>query len=365
MRAIVYARKSKPDRRRPDSASDSVERQIAQLSAEIERRGWTMAADPISDDGISASRHARKTREGWPQVVAMVEARQVDVVCLWETSRLSRQLAEWATFRDLCVASGVVWLVGDRVVDLAQTDERLTSGVVAVVDEVESERTRRRVLTAIEDNAKKGRPHGRNNYGYLRRYATDSGALEAVEPHPQQADVVRRMFAEWGSGKSLRSIAAGLSDDGIATATGQTEWAPRTVARLLRNSAYIGRRLHRGKDIGPAGWPPLVDVETFNAAQARFNEPNRGEYRGRIVAHWLSGVLRCSKCGGAHRVLKQKNGGLSYVCLTRGCHATSVQKPPVENYLEQVILARLERARRRRRTHTAASRRRADSGTAQ
>jgi site-specific DNA recombinase len=53
--------------------------------------------------------------------------------------------------------------------------------------------------------------------------------------------VVRRIFADFLSGDSLRHLAVTLSAEGIASPEGKPVWRLSTICRLLRNEAYAGR----------------------------------------------------------------------------------------------------------------------------
>ena len=59
--------------------------------------------------------------------------------------------------------------------------------------------------------------------------------------------MVRRIFAEAAAGRPIRSIARGLTEEGIPTPAGQLlPWATGTVWSMLHNTAYVGRLLASG-----------------------------------------------------------------------------------------------------------------------
>lgn len=312
--AVLYVRKSTEDTRSAGPSRSTQEQ-------EAECRAWAKAAglevvEILSDDGISASRHAKRKRQGWPQVLAMIEARQVGTLVTWETSRATRSLGDYATLRDLLRSTGTKWIAGGETVDLG-----LTGGIRAVVDEDEAERARERVLRAVRANATAGRPHGRRLYGYVRRYHPTTGAPEGQEPHPTEAPVVREVFARFSGGESLRAIATDLNERGDRTAAGAA-WSNAQLHRMVSNPAYAGQRVHQGEVVGVAIWAALVDEATWTITQARLADPGRRSTREGAKAHLLSGTARCGLCGAVMRYGHDR-GRRVYSCsasahLTRG-----------------------------------------------
>ena len=51
----------------------------------------------------------------------------------------------------------------------------------------------------------------------------------------------------------MRQIAKGLNYDGISSPTGRAVWGVSTIARILRNEAYIGRVYFNRTEVVPAG----------------------------------------------------------------------------------------------------------------
>src|SRR5262245_49996549 len=86
-----------------------------------------------------------------------------------------------------------------------------------------------------------GAPFGYRNAplgGGVHRKAPgwEGSRLEVVE---DQADVVRRIFAERAQGEGLRAIAHRLNTAGIASPRAKG-WAPSALLELLRNPIYRG-----------------------------------------------------------------------------------------------------------------------------
>lgn len=368
LRVALYARVSQAN---DGGQTTSVDEQLATLRALAERHGGTVVAEH-TDRAISAS-GAAKRRPGWDAVLAAIRAGQVDAVGLWEVSRSSRRLTEWAGFRDLCREHSVVWLTpSEGVVDPNGSRDRLGLGVKAVVAEEEAAQTSDRIRRTVRAKAAEGRPHGKEVYGYRRVYDPRTGRLAGVEVEPSEAAVLRRIVAAvLDDGTPLRTLGRQLDAEGIPCPSdaiaarrgrepkGRT-WTSRVVRDLLRSRTYVGVRVHRERDRfnrervidtaeHPAGWEPLWTEDEHARLVALLDDPARHTRPPDVVdvRHWLSGVLRCAKCEGRmrfvdHRVRGSDRRSRYYQCMTRGCRGVVVDQS-VEDMVAEVILARLTR----------------------
>ena len=100
-----------------------------------------------------------------------------------------------------------------------------------------AERTRRGKLHWARQGAMVG-GHGPYGYKFVRRTDDERAHLEIVEP---RASIVRDMFMMVAEEQvSTRGVAMRLEQRGIQTPKGANQWSPRTIARLLANTAYEG-----------------------------------------------------------------------------------------------------------------------------
>ena len=183
--------------------------------------------------------------------MSLIERGDVDVLAVWENSRTTRQLAEWAQLRDLLRDRGVLLLASDQVVDFSDLGQSLTAGIRAVVDEDESERTRARIRRTMRSQAQQGRPHGRRLYGYRRVYDDKTGALVGQVPEPDEAAVVAELVDRVAHGEGMRTIASELNERGLTTNTGKA-WTGTQVRRVVTNWHYAAKRVHHGEPVADA-----------------------------------------------------------------------------------------------------------------
>jgi DNA invertase Pin-like site-specific DNA recombinase len=388
-RAGLYCRVSKlKDARRPGEVltDKSTEDQEHDGNLFARRRGLAVAGT-YSDPDISASRFAReKERPEFNRMLADIRAGKLDVVWFWEVSRSQRRLGVFADLRDLCRDHGVLWAVGDTVYDAASYEDMMLLGVLSIVAEGESEIKSKNVRRGVASNAAAGLPPGPLVYGYRRIYTPgapgrrlaealdrqEPDELAGGEPGPlapvevnddgnlldtqfvrdSPAWIVRECFGRFNAGWGLARIAAHLNErkipvgrkPGHGNTSDRPEWRDTRIKDMLKNPAYAGQRVHQGEIVVyqegvNSAWPAIVDPGTFDAAQARFADPDRKKYRTPSVAtHLLSSVVRCGSCGHTVRWGSVLGAG-RYRCNTIGCRPSSAVKADwLDQYVEDKII---------------------------
>ncbi|MFH1868367.1 MAG: recombinase family protein, partial [Candidatus Omnitrophota bacterium] len=162
--------------------------------------------------------------------------------------------------------------------------------------------------------------------------------------NPEEADIIKRIYKEFVSCKSLFKIAQGLNEDKIPTKRGYSGgWNRSSISRILKNEKYAGlwiwKKYKNVKDpmtgrikkvLRPEKeWLSsfrqelvIIDKEQWENAQKRWEE-RKGAWPVRKKSwgikqksyvyssppHLLSGLIKCQSCGGAIVVLSGKGGG--------------------------------------------------------
>lgn len=334
----LYLRKSNKDKLR------SVERQLADLTDGAEQEGLRIGRVFVDPD-FSASRYRRRDRPDFAQLVQHVRNGDCQVLGIAEVSRGSRELTEWSGFLDLCRSVGVKIWVGthERIYDLSRRRDWRALADEGLDAADESEKISERVRSGQRKAAQTGKPHGKLKYGFTRVYDDRGHYVEQVA-HPEQAPVVQEMVARIAAGDELRAIARDLNQRGI-TMPGGMPWEGRHVRQMvLKGEAYIGRRVHQGVDIGPAGWEPMVEVGLWRQAVAVLTRPERRTTsRGPELAHWLTNAVSCGECETTR--LHARTGGTKRPRLTYECRTCGlvVSGRALECFVEDVLLERLSR----------------------
>jgi DNA invertase Pin-like site-specific DNA recombinase len=288
--------------------------------AAIMRQGWVLApGEPYRDTDRSASRYAKKQREDFKRLIDDLESGDfgADVLAIWESSRGSRRVGEWVDLVDLCKERKVqIWVTThSRLYDPKNARDRRSLHEDAVDAEYESDKTSERLLRSVRASAERGVPHGKNLYGYVRVYDSQSRRLLRVEEHPEQAAVVREAANRVLNGDSFRAIARDFNTRGLpARRPSRVEqrsdlgWTAPAVKQMLTTVAYAGKREHKGEIVADAVWPALYDFSTWQKLQALMYPASRRRTNDWPAKHLLAGIAICAVCGGRLHVGRQNAG---------------------------------------------------------
>jgi site-specific DNA recombinase len=357
----------------------SPDQQHDENAKSFERQGWVLhPAAPYRDTDRSASRYARREREDFKRLIADLEDGSfgADVLAIWESSRGSRRVGEWVDLVDLCKERGVrIWVTTHgRLYDPANARDRRSLLEDAVDAEYESDKSSERIRRDVRAAAEKGRPHGKNIFGYQRVYDITTRELLRVEEHPEQAAIVKEAARRILGGETFYAVAKDLNERGIATRRPTRKehrenlgWTPAAVKQMLTMPAYAGKRQYQGEIVGDAVWPALIDFAQWQKLQAVMSPAERKRTNDWPAKHLVSGIAFCGVCGAPLRVGKQNAGRkkhdaegnalpretyLTYVCSgvpgrpgpdgKKGFHI-AMRAQHLEEVVTELMLARLER----------------------
>ncbi len=325
-RAAIYARFS-TDQQNERSAED----QANLCRAMADREGWDVI-DVYSDLAISGT---KDKRPGVMAMLAAADARAFDVLLIEDLDRLSRNQSDIASmFQRLQFANIRIVSLSDGAVS------ELHIGLKGTMNAIQIKQIAAKVRRGMLGEFSRGKVPGGLCYGYdVDPVVHADGTVERGRRriNEAEAEVVRRIYAEFLRGVSPRRIACGLNSDGIPSARGG-EWRSSAIvgsrARrigILHNPIYAGQllfnRVHmvqhfetrrRLSRVNPQSeWrtynhPELriVDDASWAAVQAwrEANEdlPPAAQRRPR---HALSGLVRCAECGGAYVIINRDRMG--------------------------------------------------------
>jgi DNA invertase Pin-like site-specific DNA recombinase len=296
-------------------------------------RGW----EPVEyvDNDISAS--TGKPRPAYQQMLSDIEAGALQAVVAWDLDRLHRRPVELEHFMELADRHGLSLATVSGDIDLSTPQGRLVARLKGAVARHEGEHRTARQRAAARQAAERGIPNWQKAFGYL-----NDGSRQ---PDPGTAPLVRAAYRAILAGASLGDVARTWNNAGAFTAGGK-RWRPAEVSKFLRKPRNAGLRTYghrygrvtRDCVVGKGNWPPLVDQETFWAAQAVLDAPGRAPGRKSVRRHLLTGMLTCGRCGG--RMGGIPNGGkLTYRC--RGCLSLSVRADLIEPLVFKLVTGRL------------------------
>jgi site-specific DNA recombinase len=231
-RVGIYARVSSD----AQEARGTIGSQLETLRARIAAEGEVLVAEFV-DDGYSG---ARLDRPGLDRLRDAAEAGTIDAIWCLSPDRLARSYA----YQILILDELASYQVPVRFTDAPPLDDpqgRLLVQIQGVIAEHERAKFIERGRRGKLYRARAGEVLSTKvPYGYRRVPRTAHGPAHVIIHEPEAA-VVRRVFADFLAGVSLRHLAVALSGEGIASPEGKPVWRLSSICRLLRNEAYAGR----------------------------------------------------------------------------------------------------------------------------
>lgn len=330
-RVAAYARVSSGR----DAQLHSLSAQISYYNNYIGCRGdWELA-------GIYADEALTGTKEDRPQfqkLLADCRAGKIDMVIVKSVTRLARNTVTLLeTARELKLLGIDIFFEKENIHTLSSDGELMLAFLASFAQE-ESRSASENVKWRIRKNFELGIPNAGNTLGYRLK----NGTFEVV---PEEAEVVRQIFADYLSGMGRNAIAGKLTRMGIPTKHGQP-WNSNTLYGILRNEKYVGDLVLQKtycpdhiskKNIDNHGelpkfyvenaHEPIIGRDMFRQVQqeiARRRE-KYGKPDYKPTQYPFTGIVQCGFCG-KHFIRKSVASGGRYaprpvwICYTFNTH---------------------------------------------
>lgn len=342
-RVAAYARVSSSN----DAMHHSLSAQISYYSSLIQSNPNWQFVGVYADEGKTGT---NEDREQFQQLLADCRAGKIDLILVKSISRLSRNtLTVLKTVRELKLLGVDVYFEEQRIHSVSMEGEVMLS-IIASFGQAESQSVSENQKWRIKKNFEEGKPWNATILGY--RYQNGQYVIE-----PTEADIVRRVFAEYLAGKGCSAIANNLEADGIPTRHGGS-WCKSTIAKMLRNYTYTGNLLLQKtfqedylskRTCKNEGQLPMyhatetheaiIDKHTFEAVQteiAKRAKKYTSTGKNYIARYPFSGIIICANCGKNYR-RKTTAGGIVWICSTfnsQGKAACASKQIPEEKLAE-------------------------------
>ncbi|WP_341871220.1 recombinase family protein [Stappia indica] len=302
-------------------------------------------------------------REGLVQLMDAARDGAFDVVVIEALDRLSRDMEDLAGIhKRLSFLNIEIRAVHDGVANTVLV------GLRGLVGQLYREDNAHKIRRGQAGRVGQGLNAGGLTFGYAP-VPGEPGKRQIVE---EEAEIIRRIFEEYVSGRTPRDIARDLNRDDVTPPRG-TKWNASTIngnvqrgTGILQNELYGGRlvwnkvRMVKDPDTGRRVSRPnpkeewqssdvpelaIVSRDLFEQAQARKRERSVDHpHHHRRPRHMLSGLLRCGACGsGMSTNGKDKSGRVRIRCSA--ATESGACPDPKTFYLETVETAVLARLR--------------------
>ena len=250
----------------------------------------------LVDDGVSSGIPLTKRPAGH-ELQEAVSQGEVRHIVAYSLSRLFRDNEEALRISREWDAAGVTLHLldlGGQALDTSTPLGRFFFSIMAAASELERNMLRERVTVAMRHIVEQQQRFVAGDvYGY--RPLPDKGG---IEPHPDEAPIVERLFREYHSGGSLAGIVQSLNADGVPTKHGR-RWDTAQASKILGNPVYIGAIRWAGEEF-PGCHEPIISKRLWNLVQTR--REARSTNHGKRFKHF-STLFRCGHCGSTMRAL--------------------------------------------------------------
>ena len=320
LRVVAYCRVSTQQEEQLNSYETQVRHYTEAINAEP---NWRFAGI-YADKGISGT--SVKKRDEFNRMIRACKRGTVDLILTKSISRFARNTVDCLKYVRLLRDLNVDVYFEEQGIHSNQPGAEFYITIYGCIAQSESENISANVRFGKNRSAKDG------NVSFA--YASFLGYRKGEDGKPEiaesEAEIIRRIYAQYLQGDSLKGIAKQLTEDGVLTPRGKTHWEPGTVRSILSNERYKGDAIlgktyiedciskkirvnagERPKYYVQNSHPAIIDAETFGRVQeelARRSSKMEGKKVGdKILQRKYSGkyamsdLLICGECGSAYR----------------------------------------------------------------
>ena len=318
LRVAAYCRVS-------SDSSDQLNSFVAQLNYYTaligSRENWTLV-DLYADEAISGT--SAQKRPDFQRLLADCRRGKVDKVLVKSISRFARNTRDCLEAIRELRSIGVGVYFEEQNIDTANMSGELLTSVFAAIAQKESESISSHMRWSYQVRMKGGTFLPASvPFGYMIRD-------KRIVVDEERAGIVRQIFARYLAGQSMEEIAAQLNRENVDTQG--RRWLHTAITYILSNERYIGDSLWQktyATDTLPARQvknhgereqyyaerthPPIIDQETFFAAQGLKSRRKENHNTCQQRADPLQQRIICGVCGALYRK-KVVRGKAFWVC---------------------------------------------------
>ena len=344
-----------------DAQLHSLSAQVSHYSACIQKhRGWEYAG-VYADEALTGT---KDTRPEFQRLMDDCRKGGIDIVLTKSISRFARNTVTMLeAVRELRSLNVDVWFERENIHSLSGDGELMLT-ILASFAQEESRSASENIKWRLRNKFKDGRPSSTVIFGYK----LVDGTFIIV---PEEAEVVRMIFADFLSGMGKNAIMKKLTAMGVPTKRGGN-WNESVIDKMLRNEKYQGDMLlqktfcedHISKKQLPNkgqlpmyyvenSHEPIIDRDTFAKVQMELARRSARHHSSRKApeTYPFTGKIVCGRCGKNYR-RKITNPGTKYervvwICSTfnsRGKAACHSQQIP-EDVLQELVDVDFDRIR--------------------
>ena len=319
-RVAAYARVSSGK----DAMLHSLSAQVSYYSELIQNHSGWQYVGVYADEALTGT---KENRENFQRLLTDCRAGKVDLVITKSISRFARNTVTLLESVRELKNMGVDVFFEEQNIHSLSADGELMLTILASYAQEESLSASENQKWRVKQKFSNGQPWRT----YMLGYRYDGEQLVIV---PEEAEIVRSIFADYLDGKGVVAIMKRLNEEGVLTQQGFT-WHQSAVQRVLRNYTYTGNLLLQTKFrenhltkrtvVNRGELPqyhiqnshePIIDMDTYKAVQIEM--AHRADQFGKPQAtatYPFTGLITCAGCGKRYR-RKMKKTGPVWICST-------------------------------------------------
>jgi site-specific DNA recombinase len=289
--------------------AESIDHQELEVVSHIRDNGMGIIVEVYRD--VASGWNPKARRPNFKNALADLESGLIDGLAVLAVDRLTRQAGQVRPILNALEAmGGRLFALWDEL-DTAYSDPEHNTELRLreLVDRAEREawRTSKRYKLMAQNRARKGLHHPGNfrAYGHTKDYR---GLVD------DEAERLCQAAKEIDAGKTLGSVAAKWTKQGIPTINGGTVWHQKVLRRMLISPRMVGKREHDGAFVDVDYMPAILDdEELWRRVRGRLlDNPRRGPGESRE----LTNIAACGICS-LPLVSQSDRAGPIYICKKR------------------------------------------------
>lgn len=270
----------------------SINEQVDKLTKYCEVKDWDVY-NTYLDPGFSGS---NINRPGLTNLIKDVERKKVDTVLIYKLDRLSRSQKDTLyLIEEIFIANDIDFVSLNENFDTSTPFGKAMIGILSVFAQLEREQITERMQMGKVGRAKSGKAMSWANPPFGYQYIEGELIIDEYE-----SSIVKRIFNEYLSGKSVTKIRDNLNSEGI---NGKKKpFSHRSVSFILKNVLYTGKQKFKNK-VYPGNHKAIISDELFDTTQKELKIRQKAAYemnnnpRPFQAKYILSGIARCGYCG--------------------------------------------------------------------
>ena len=301
MNVVIWARVSSREQRE----GYSLDAQLRADRDKARREEWNVVREFELDESAKRGAERKIFNEMIRWLKANAKREKIDAILCHKLDRICRNMRDAVRLQELEDACGVqlAFVENDFGPGAGGT---FSFNVMAAVAQYYSDNLREEVVKGLDEKVRQGWPTGLAPFGYIN--VDDRN--EPVQPHPEKAATLVRMFELYATGGyTFKSLADQLYREGHVFRESRPRFHRVGLSYIFGNRFYIGE-LHRNGQVFEGKYRRIIDRATFDACQEVLNGKNRRT--GSPDLPLSGGLFRCAYCGQSitgERIRRQRKDG--------------------------------------------------------